>query len=96
MSAAPSQSRDKSIVRRPDGMRGRIKACAQAHRRSMNAQIIARIEESLDAELGIAVIRLDILALPEELYQAAIRREGMARDLADLSEIRSSSVRIPS
>ncbi|MCA3488126.1 MAG: Arc family DNA-binding protein [Rhodobacter sp.] len=46
MSDAPSQSQDKFIVRLPDGMRERIKTAAEANRRSMNAEIVARLEWS--------------------------------------------------
>ena len=45
MSDAPSQTQDKFIVRLPDGMRDRIKAAADANSRSMNAEIVATLEE---------------------------------------------------
>ncbi|WP_420415828.1 Arc family DNA-binding protein [Marinovum algicola] len=44
------QSQDKFIVRLPDGMRDRIKAAAEANNRSMNAEIIARLDASFSAE----------------------------------------------
>lgn len=37
---------DKFMLRLPDGMRERIKAAADENRRSMNAEIIARLEIS--------------------------------------------------
>lgn len=46
MSEPPSQSQDKFIVRLPDGMRERIKAAADLNRRSMNAEIVDRLEKS--------------------------------------------------
>lgn len=45
------QEEDKYVVRFPDGMRDRIKAAAEANNRSMNAEIVNRLEASLDAEL---------------------------------------------
>lgn len=42
----PSDRADKVLVRMPDGMRDRIKAAAKAFNRTMNAEIIARLEES--------------------------------------------------
>lgn len=42
----PSRSLDKVIVRLPDGMRDRLKAEAEANKRSMNAEIVARLEAS--------------------------------------------------
>ena len=48
MSDAPSRKQDQFIVRLPDGMRDRIKAEADANNRSMNAEIVAMIEEQLN------------------------------------------------
>lgn len=46
--AATGRDSDKYIVRFPDGMRDRIAAEAKAANRSMNAEIVARLEKSLD------------------------------------------------
>lgn len=40
----PSRTLDKVIVRLPDGMRDRIAEAAKANNRSMNAEIVARLE----------------------------------------------------
>ncbi|WP_191569529.1 Arc family DNA-binding protein [Paracoccus yeei] len=45
----PSQNQDKFVVRLPDGMRDRIKAAAEANNRSMNAEIVATLEEKYPA-----------------------------------------------
>lgn len=42
----PSETADRFIVRFPDGMRDRIKEAAAANNRSMNAEIIARLEST--------------------------------------------------
>ena len=42
-----SRDADKYVVRFPDGMRDRIAEEAKANNRSMNAEIIARLEQSL-------------------------------------------------
>lgn len=44
----PSEVQDRFIVRMPDGMRDSLKRLAKQSRRSMNAEIIARLGESLD------------------------------------------------
>lgn len=44
MSDAPSRKQDQFIVRLPDGMREKIKVAAEANKRSMNAEIVARLE----------------------------------------------------
>lgn len=54
----PSETQERFIVRLPDGMRDRIAAEAKANNRSMNAEIVARLEGSLD---GTSV------SLPERL-----------------------------
>lgn len=46
----PIQPNDKYIVRFPDGMRDRIAEIAKENGRSMNAEIVARLEESLAKE----------------------------------------------
>lgn len=45
---APSDVADKFMLRMPEGLRDRLKAEAEASKRSMNAEIIARLEASLD------------------------------------------------
>jgi len=42
-----SRTADKFVVRLPDGMRERIAEVAREHHRSMNSEIIARLERSL-------------------------------------------------
>lgn len=45
MSDFPSQKQEKFVLRLPDGMRDRIKAAADSNNRSMNAEIVATLEE---------------------------------------------------
>ncbi len=40
------QPQDKYVVRLPDGMRDRLKAAAADNKRSLNAEIVARLEAS--------------------------------------------------
>lgn len=49
MSKAPSRTQDQFIVRLPDGMRDRIKVAADANNRSMNAEIVATLQEKYPA-----------------------------------------------
>lgn len=44
----PSRDSDKYIVRLPDGMRDRIAEAATENQRSMNAEIVARLQASFD------------------------------------------------
>lgn len=45
---SPSRKMDQFIVRLPDGMRDNIKHAAELNNRSMNAEIVARLEQSFD------------------------------------------------
>lgn len=45
-----SRTADKFVLRLPDGMRDRISLAADKGHRSMNCEIIARIDNSLDLE----------------------------------------------
>jgi hypothetical protein len=42
----PVRDQDKVMLRLPDGMRERLKEAAKSNTRSMNAEIVARLEES--------------------------------------------------
>ena len=44
------QTADKYIVRFPDGMRDRLKEEAKSNNRTLNAEIISRLDESLGAQ----------------------------------------------
>ena len=57
-----SRTADKFVVRLPDGMRERIAEVARNHHRSMNSEIIARLEQSLLQEGALdddSAMRLD-------------------------------------
>ena len=45
-STYPSEQADKYLLRLPDGMRERLKDAAKENNRSMNAEIVARLEQS--------------------------------------------------
>ncbi|WP_256368369.1 Arc family DNA-binding protein [Mangrovicoccus sp. HB161399] len=44
MTDRKAQTQDKFIIRLPDGMRERIKASAEKHNRSMNAEVIYALD----------------------------------------------------
>jgi hypothetical protein len=45
-----SKNADKFVLRLPAGLRDQINLAAETHHRSMNAEIVARIDGSLDLE----------------------------------------------
>jgi enolase len=56
MSDTPARYLDKFMLRFPEGMRDRIAEVAKANGRSMNAEIIARLQKSLADERSAAVL----------------------------------------
>lgn len=50
MSASKRAELGQIVIRPPEGMRERIKAAAEANNRSMNAEIVATLEEKYPAE----------------------------------------------
>ncbi|NMY03720.1 Arc family DNA-binding protein [Pseudomonas sp. WS 5059] len=48
---AESHAKDKFVIRLPDGLRPAINAQAKANHRSMNNEIIHRLERSLELEV---------------------------------------------
>ena len=59
----PSRTADQFVVRFPEGMRDRVAAEAKANGRSMNAEIIARLDRSfVGSEIGFKGDPLDQLA----------------------------------
>lgn len=73
-----SREADKYIVRFPDGMRDQIAEAAKASKRSMNAEIVARLQQSFepaaqpaDAQFLIAKWNRDLLDV--ELQKQTLR-----------------------
>ena len=92
--AQESESRnlDKVIVRLPDGMRDRIKAAAEVANRSMNAEIVATLEEKYPAPIREQVGRLAAIATEMErvstlweLADSIEEKERLALRLVELS-----------
>lgn len=57
----PSRKLDQYIVRFPDGMRDKLKNAAKDNKRSMNAEIVERLERSFESEETISYLQ-DLLA----------------------------------
>lgn len=51
-----SRTADKFVVRLPDGMREKIAEVARTHHRSMNSEIISRLERSMLEDVGDDVV----------------------------------------
>lgn len=66
--AYTSRTADKFVVRLPDGMRDRIAEVAREQHRSMNSEIIARLENSLKQD-GVLAHSDDLNLNSPELSQ---------------------------
>lgn len=89
----PSEKLDQYMLRMPDGMRDRIKAAAEANNRSMNAEIVATLEDAYPApfqyddinhHLSDTIERADLLRREILQCQDAIEK---AKDIKELSAL---------
>lgn len=74
MAVPTGRESDKFMLRLPDGMRDRIKGAAEVNNRSMNAEIVATLEEKYPPfrqEQLLAAVLSSLKDLPTE-YQDAI------------------------
>jgi predicted DNA-binding protein len=81
--AAPSDQADRFLLRLPPGMRERIAEIAKESGRSMNAEIIARLERSLEADSDFELMK-DLVAEHEnrlEEIEKAFKRLGRNVDI---------------
>lgn len=72
-----SRESDKFMLRLPDGMRDSLKAEAETNKRSMNAEIVARLEESLSRNEDEARQRASETA--DQIVQMLIERMAAMR-----------------
>lgn len=83
MSAKAGRHDDQYMVRFPEGMRDRIKAAAETNGRSMNSEIIARLEDSFverfRLEAGIGAVS-DLMAAVLARVAIDMQRDGKSPD----------------
>lgn len=90
---------ERFVIRLPDGMRDRIADAAKANNRSMNAEIVSRLERSFEgAQLGFSADLLDVLGLQATLtltLAATIDRSKLTEgDLMILDSLTKVSKRV--
>lgn len=74
--AKTTNASDKFIIRLPDGMRDRIKTDAEQHGRTMNAEIIARLEAYTDSPSNSDSL--------DEIRETLIKHDVKLDKLADM------------
>lgn len=84
---------DKFMLRLPDGMRDRIKAAAETNNRSMNAEIVATLEEKYPAPITLRVNQLvdwaDNMVRLADAYEAASSIEERVQVVERMVKIRN-------
>ena len=85
----PSQVADKYVVRFPDGMRDRIAEVAKANGRSMNAEIISRLELSFNLEPLKDTKRGELVKLVNDAIdeRMALEKEKIRLELAEHQQL---------
>ena len=78
----PSDLADKFMLRLPDGMRDALKTAAEGNRRSMNAEIIARLQMTL-AKPGEPPLGSDesFEVTQRKLFETTVQLDDLVRRL---------------
>lgn len=82
---APSDTADKFMLRLPDGMRDRLKEEAAKNKRSLNAEIVARLDESFEIAKTLPVVSGALDSLEDSIRQ---NREMVDVSRAVLTEVK--------
>lgn len=93
MTAENAQTKDKFLMRLPDGMRDRIAELASANNRSMNAQIVLMISGAMD---GTGASRSEVNTASseiEDLRRQLVTAREAVRDVETLVAARGGAVR---
>lgn len=78
----PSETQDRVMVRLPDGMRERLKEAAKVGKRTMNAEIVARLEFAFAVDVAVQESGWDVahgMGSPEWIA-AMLKRQGSGDD----------------
>lgn len=82
-----SRTADKFVVRLPDGMRERVAEVARKNHRSMNSEIIARLDESMSAGEVNTNIDPNSVTIHERRLLESFRKLGAGKRKADRKSV---------
>ena len=86
-SPSPAQGLDKFVVRLPDGMREKVGALARANKRTMNAEIVSRLEASfVEAKPPFMVIETNTAAA-DILMELPGSIQSVRNEIAELKSV---------
>ena len=63
----PSELQERFIIRMPPNMHDQLAEAARKNNRSMNAEVVSRLEQSFKAKDGQNELREDIVSLRQEI-----------------------------
>lgn len=93
----PSDAADKFMLRFPEGLRERIKALAEENGRSMNAEIVRRLENSLlnrePSSLDQISLEFDKQLIVKSLFLEDKDRETIVKAYLDAKEAEIKRIR---
>lgn len=84
----PSRTAEQFVVRFPDGMRDRIAEAAKNNKRSMNAEIVARLQQSFDTR-DTDLAQDTVGAMLKSLSMTITHAETLAKRLELIEKKRS-------
>lgn len=87
MSDRSPQNQDKFVVRLPDGMRDRIKAAAEANNRSMNAEIVATLEDKYPVRTRLNRLQAVMFMCDDTIQDLTMSQREQYSELAQLKDI---------
>jgi hypothetical protein len=82
----PSRTADQFVLRLPDGMRPRIAEAAKANGRSMNAEIVARLEASFAEKPANLLSDQSVQEAVTDAFVRAIRSPEFVKKLRDFAK----------
>lgn len=71
----PSETQERFIVRLPDGMRDKVADSSKANKRSMNSEIVARLQSSFETGDTLGDTESRLKSLVKNLEQLIIQVE---------------------
>lgn len=81
---AVTRESDKFMLRLPDGVRDRIAEAAKANNRSMNAELVSRIDRSFATEAGGVseelLATIGVLSIALQGYTASLDRDQLTEE----------------
>jgi len=87
MSEFPSRQLDKFVARLPAGMREQIGAEARRNGRTMNAEIVSRLESSLSASPRAVLTIHENTAEADIVWELHDAMKGVSQELSDLKGV---------